>query len=300
MPIVAITGATGFVGRQVLELLLRKQYRVKALVRAGSHGKALQSELINWIEGELGNAKSEAALTAGADIVIHMAGVVSARSKGAYFKVNSDAVASLTKAANAAGVKRFVFLSSLAAMQSQLSDYAASKRAGEGRFARNIGTMKAVVVRAPAVFGTGDKATAPFYKMIRKGILPAPGGRGWKNRKLSLIHVNDLAKYLVDTCITGHYDGRTVTMATRASITWPEFAKVCANAQGKPVKAMPIPLFLLYPVAAMTSATKRVAGVGHLTLGKLREFLYEDWSIDAHLETGTDLQSALYDTIQEQ
>ena len=152
--IIALTGGTGFVGRAVIRELLSQGYRVKALVRPGSAGKSIQHDNINWIEGTLDNPISEISLCAGADTVIHMAGLVTARTKAEYYKINADAVGTLVQAAARAKVKRFVHLSSLVAQQAELSDYAGSKRAGEGKLARSLGkTMKGVVVRAPAVFG---------------------------------------------------------------------------------------------------------------------------------------------------
>ena len=299
-PIIALTGASGFVGKKVLELLLQQDVLIKALIRPASVSKCIQSDKINWIEGELGNPISETRLCAGADIVIHMAGLVTARAKKEYYRVNAAAVGELTQAAARAGAKRFVYLSSLAAQHPKLSDYAGSKRAGEGALARKMGTtMKGVVIRAPAVFGAGDKATAPFYALIKKGFLPVPGGRRWKSRKISLIHVDDLATFITEQALSGDSDGRTVSMSTRASITWPEFAAECEAAIDNKVKVVRLPLALLYVVAGTTSVTKRLFGLGHLTLGKLREFLYEDWSIDAEQQTGTDLQKALRATITE-
>jgi len=295
--VIALTGATGFVGRAFIQELLAQGYLIKALVRPGSAGKTIQHDNINWIEGTLGNSVSETSLCAGADTVIHMAGLVTARTKAEYYKINADAVGALVQAAARAKVKRFVYLSSLAARQAELSDYAGSKRAGEGQMARTLGKMKGVVVRAPAVFGAEDKATAPFYAMIKKGFLPAPGGRNWRDRKIGLVHVDDLAVFLANACLSGTCDGRTVSVATRASITWPEFAAECAKALDAKVRVFPLPLSLLYPIAAINSVTKRVFGKGHLTLGKLKEFLYEDWSVAAEDETQTQLQSALKQTI---
>jgi len=302
---IALTGATGFVGRAVVQELLAQGYFIKALVRPGSASKTIEHDNINWIEGTLGNSVSETSLCsglcsglcAGADTVIHMAGLVTARTKAEYYKTNTDAVGTLVQAAARAKVKRFVYLSSLAARQAELSDYAGSKCAGEGQMARKLGKMKGVVVRAPAVFGAGDKATAPFYAMIKKGFLPAPGGRNWRDRKIGLVHVDDLAKFLTNACLSGACDGRTVSVATRASITWPEFAAECAQALDAKVRVFPLPLSLLYPIAAVNSVTKRVFGKGHLTLGKLNEFLYEDWSVPTENETQTQLQSALKQTI---
>ncbi len=295
--LIALTGATGFVGRIVLQNLIKKGYHIKALVRSGSLGKTHQHPNINWIEGELGHPHSEKILCAGADAVIHMAGLVTARTKSEYYRINADAVGSLVKSARALKVKRFVYLSSLAAKQPELSHYAGSKRAGEGALARQLGEMNAVVVRAPAVFGAGDKATAPFYALIKKGWLPAPGGRAWRQRKLGLVYVDDLANFITGDCLGGICDGRTVSPATQASITWPAFANACGQAQAKPVKTIPVPLSLLYPLAAINSVTKRLFGKGHLTLGKLREFLHEDWSTPDEFVTETPLQLALKKTI---
>jgi len=295
--IVALTGGTGFVGRAVIRELLSQGYLIKALVRPGSSGNAIQHDNINWIEGTLDNPISEISLCAGVDTVIHMAGLVTARTKAEYYKINADAVGTLVQAAARAKVKRFVYLSSLAAQQAELSDYAGSKRAGEGQLARKLGSMKGVAVRAPAVFGAEDKATAPFYALIKKGWLPAPGGRNWRKRKIGLVHVDDLARFLTRACLDGSCDGRTVTTATRARITWPEFANECALALGRPVRVFPLPLSVLYPIAVINSATKRAFGKGHLTLGKLKEFLYEDWSVPVENEAQTVLQSALKQTI---
>ncbi len=295
--LVALTGATGFVGRIVVLDLLERGYRIKALVRLGSLDKTLQHANINGIEGELGNPASEKSLCAGADIVIHMAGLVTARTKHAYYKINAEAVGTLTQAASAAGVVRFIYLSSLAAKMPKLSDYAGSKRAGEGALARRLGSMQAVVVRAPAVFGASDKATAPFYALIQKGWLPAPGGRKWRARKLGLVYVDDLAAFITGACLDGICDGRTVAPATTASLTWPEFGHICSAAMGKRVKVFPVPLSVLYPVAAINSVTKRLFGKGHLTLGKLREFLHDDWSTPDEFVSETPLQLALKKTI---
>ncbi|MBL4870033.1 MAG: NAD(P)H-binding protein [Robiginitomaculum sp.] len=299
LPLIALTGATGFVGGRVLQMLLDQNYCVKALVRSKSNSNLLQSKNLNWVEGSLEDTSSLAALTLGADMVIHMAGLVTARTKDDYFRINSTAVGDLARIANEQNVKRFVYLSSITARKPKLSDYAASKRGGEGRFSRKLGKMKGVCVRAPAVIGAGDKATAPFYAFILKGYLPCPGGKNWRDRKIGIAYVDDLARFLIGPCLQGEHDGKTVSVATRASLTWPEFASECAKAVGKPVRPIPLPVSLLYMVASGTSVTKRVLGKGHLTLGKLQEFLYEDWSVSAKYQTDTSLQSILKATLLE-
>jgi len=297
-PVIALTGATGFVGRKVLEKLLTQGHSVRALVRVGSRHKVLIDDNIHWIEGVLGDAETEDALVKGTQIVIHMAGLITTRKKSEYERVNAKAVGSLAEAAQSAGIDRFIYLSSLAAQAPELSWYAWSKHEGELALAEDYPLEKSVIVRAPAVFGAGDVATAPLYKAVRNGFLPSPGGRKWRSRQLSLIYVDDLADFLVELCTNDRHDGKTVSPSTKAKITWPEFADQCAAAIDKDVKPLRMWLALLYPVAGLTTLVKAMTGKGHLTLGKLNEFLYDDWSVEDDLESGTDLQEALRKTIQ--
>jgi nucleoside-diphosphate-sugar epimerase len=296
-PVIALTGATGFVGRKVLENLVDRGYLVRSLVRTGSHHKILIDKHITWIEGILGDVETESVLTENAQTVVHMAGLITSSKKSEYERVNSHAVGSLARTAREAGVSRFVYLSSLAASAPDLSWYAWSKHQGELALANNFPAEKAINVRSPAVFGAEDKATAPIYAAVRKGFLPAPGGRDWRERQLSLIHVDDLADFLANLCADEQYDGRTLSPSTQARISWPQFAEQCEKAIGKKVRTIPLPVSVLYPVAGLTTLVKSMTGKGHLTLGKLNEFLYEDWSVESGLQSGTDLQTALRKTI---
>lgn len=296
--VIALTGATGFVGRAVLNRLIDQGYQVKSLVRPGSLNKTEYHPNVTWVEGQLAGPESEAALVAGVDVLVHMAGLISARTKSDYESINSQAVGTLAAAAQSAGVSRFIYLSSLAAQAPELSLYAWSKRQGEGALNENFKEKQSVIVRAPAVFGAEDVATAPIYSCVRKGFLPTPGGRGWRTRLLSLIYVDDLADFIVELCVSDKFGGQTVSPSTRAAISWPDFTEACAKATGKKVRAIPLPLLLLYPVAGLTTLIKAMTGKGHLTLGKLGEFLYDDWSVEDELQSGTDLHLALKKTIE--
>ena len=297
--VIALTGATGFVGREVLNRLVRDGYHVRSLVRSSSIHKVGTYANVEWVEGQLDDPDSDVALVKGANIVIHMAGLITARTKSQYERINAHAVGSLANAAQKAGASRFLYLSSLAAKAPELSLYAWSKERGEVALSDNFPEEKAVVVRAPAVFGAEDVATAPIYACVRKGFLPAPGGRRWKERLLSLIYVDDLADFIAELCGSNKFDGQTVSPSTRAAISWPDFADACSKATHKNVKTLPLPLSVLYPVAGLTTIVKAMTGKGHLTLGKLGEFLYDDWSVTGDLQSETDFHLALKKTIED-
>lgn len=277
-------------GRHMIAALLSAGYRVRALARTPTKLSDLQHHNLEIFQGSLGSADNR--LVQGADCILHMAGLIKARSKAEMMSVNRDDAGQLAVAASAANVERFVLLSSQTAAQPQLSDYAKSKHAGE-EAVKAAYKGKLAIIRAPAVFGPGDKATKPFFDFIAKGRLPVAGGARWKNRKMAMVFVNDLVNDTIEKAITGSYDNKVVTPCTVSALTWEAFASNAGQALGIAVKPMPIPLPLIKSIAAVTSVSSRLFGAGHLTLGKLREFLYEDWSSQDVIQNATPFVEAL-------
>jgi len=277
--LIAVTGGTGFVGRHVIKALLEAGYAVRALARTPSKLSDISHENLSILKGSLGT--EEADLVKGADSLLHMAGLIKARTRAEIMAVNRDAAGDLAKAAQAAGLSRFILLSSQTAQQPQLSDYAASKKAGEVAVkAAYKGAL--AIIRAPAVFGPGDMATKPFFDFIVKGRLPVAGGPNWRTRKMAMVYVKDLAQ--------------TVVPCSVSTLTWPDFASNAGQALGITVKTQPIPVPVIKTIAAATSVASRLFGMGHLTLGKLREFRYEDWSSQDLIQDATPFINALRET----
>jgi len=221
------------------------------MVRDKSKLNDLTHSNLEVFEGSLGT--NDAAFVKDCSIVLHMAGLIKARNRKLYDRVNVEAARKLAIACENEGVKRLVLLSSMA---------------------------------------------APFMAAILNGFLPVPGGRNWAQRKLSIVAVEDLVNHIINHSLKGEYDGKTVSPASIASLTWPEFATLASSAAERKVKAVPLPLWLLYPVAAITSITSRVFGLGHLTLGKLREFLHPDWSSNYAIKDAPPMQERLAHTLQ--
>ncbi len=126
----------------------------------------------------------------GADAVIHIAGTINAATRADFDAGNVDGTASIVAAARAAGVARFVHVSSLAARLPGLSDYGASKAAAEG-VVRAAG-FAAAIVRPPGVYGPGDRETLAIFKLVARGLALLPG-----HGRSSWIEVGDLATALL-------------------------------------------------------------------------------------------------------
>ena len=185
-PLLALTGATGFVGRMLLDVALAKGYEVRALARSVQGPRSG----VQWVRGDLADEAALAELVAGAEAVIHVAGLVNAATPEAFYQGNVAGTAALIAAAQGAGVRRFVFVSSLAAREPQLSAYGASKAEAE-RWVQSSG-LDWTIVRPPSIYGPRDVDNFELFRAGRLGVIPVPkGGRA------SMIHVEDLARLLL-------------------------------------------------------------------------------------------------------
>src|SRR5215510_6607901 len=188
---VAVTGATGFIGSHTVGELGRAGWRVRILTRRVPANAQFADVPVEAVIGTLEDTRAVASLVRGADAIVHAAGRIKARSHAEFFAANATGTRLLVEAAIAAGNRpRFVLLSSIAARQPQISDYAASKLAGEAELTRLDGDLPWSILRPPAVYGPGDRETLAFFRALCLGFAIRPPVR---DARISLLHVGDLA-----------------------------------------------------------------------------------------------------------
>ena len=121
-PLIALTGATGFIGQYLLRELPKRGYRLRVLLRRPS---TMPLESASAVIGDLARPQNMSAALAGVDAVIHSAGIAHAMSgvpEDDYRLLNTEATIRLAQAAQRAGVRRFVFLSSIRAQCGPVED----------------------------------------------------------------------------------------------------------------------------------------------------------------------------------
>ena len=121
-PLIALTGATGFIGQHLLRELPKRGYRLRVLLRRPS---AAPIECASALIGDLARPHNMSEALAGADAVIHSAGVAQTMSgvpEDDYRLLNTEATIKLARAAERAGVRRFVFLSSIRAQSGSTAE----------------------------------------------------------------------------------------------------------------------------------------------------------------------------------
>jgi len=275
--IAAVTGGTGFLGRFIVAALTKAGWKVRLLVRSEPLHPLVPELDAEIILGDLSDQAALEKLCLGADAIIHAAGLIKAKSREAFYRVNEHGSANLAKAsAKVAPNARLVMVSSFAARAPELSDYAASKRAGEEILLKNAASPVAIL-RPSAIYGRWDKETFPLFQMAAKGAIFNPGS---DSDQICLVCADDVAQAVVAFSRNPEVNGVfEISDANVDGYTWSQIAKAAGKALKTSPKLVKIPSTLLRIVALATQAISRITGnTPILTQGKVREILHGDWS----------------------
>ena len=270
LPILAITGGTGFVGGHLIRAARAAGHPIRALTR----GWRPPEEGIEWIEGALDRPESLAGLCEGADALIHIAGLINAPDRAGFAAVNVAGTAAMIDAARRAGVRRFVHISSLAAREPGLSDYGWSKAKAERLVAAS--GLDWTILRPPAVYGPGDRETFELFKMARRGLVALPpGGR------FSILHVEDLCRLILAVIGEPETLGATYEPDDGTENGWDHrhFARTLSRVFGRRAATLAMPKMVMKGAAGLDRLVRR--DKAKLTADRVRYFCHPDWVVTA-------------------
>lgn len=268
-PIIALTGATGFVGQATLDAALSAGYAVRALTRRDQPERAH----VQWVRGELADTASLSELTRGVEATVHVAGVVNAPDAAGFETGNVTGTLNLIETVVAKGIPRFVHVSSLSAREPELSAYGASKARAEKLLMAS--PLDWTIVRPPAIYGPRDREMFELFRAARWGVIPTPS-----EGRASMIHVQDLARLLVALVRGGDgVSGRTFEPDDGKPQGWDhyEMARAIGWAIGKRPKVLGL----------SRKALERAAKLDHffrgtkarMTLDRAAYFSHPDWVV---------------------
>jgi len=258
MSLVLVTGGTGFVGREVVRELLAKGYRVRLLCRDAAAAKkfagALGRENRDQVEvaaGDILDPASLPAACAGADVVVHLVGIIVEKGRQTFRRVHAEGTANLVRAAKEADVHRFVHMSALGTGPGASNPYHATKWEAEESVRHGGLGLAWTIFRPSVIFGPGDRFAnrlaaflRPPLSYLQLNTFPLFGGGG---SRLQPVAVEDVARAFVAAIPSPEAVGRTYDLVGPEPISLRDLIRTLAELQGRRVLLFPLP----WPLAAL-------------------------------------------------
>lgn len=289
-----VTGASGLVGACLCQRLIHDEASVRAAIRSTGSDTALCHQVL---VGPIDEATDWQLALLNVEFVVHCAGRVHVMHElepdplTAFRAVNVEGTLNLARQAAAAGVRRFVFISSVkvsgectqtgrpfteADAPNPQDAYGQSKHEAEQglrQMAANTG-MEVVIIRPPLVYGPGVKANfAALMRAVQRG-WPLPLGAVHNQR--SLVAVDNLVDFIV-TCLTHpQAANQTFLISDGQDLSTAELVGCMAQAAGVPVRLLSVPVWVLQAGATLLgkgSALQRLCGNLQVDISKARSLL---------------------------
>jgi uncharacterized protein YbjT (DUF2867 family) len=244
---VTVLGASGFIGRYIVERLARRGAVVAAVSRHATRAGFLRpmgdvGQVVPLDAGLADEARLAAAI-AGSDVVISAAGILYERGRQRFDAVHHQGPALLARLAASAGAKRFVHLSAIGADPASSSAYARSKAAGET--AVRAAFPAATILRPSVVFGPEDEFFNRFAALARYApALPLIGGG---KTRFQPVYVGDVADAALAALDRPEASGRTYELGGPEVLSFRELMDVTLREVGRrrPLISVPFGLAML-------------------------------------------------------
>lgn len=245
-----LTGATGFVGHHLLPRLASLGWRLKILSRNPAHfGDLPQNTEI--VPGDLNDAESYKTALAGVDTVLHLAALTGKASKAEHDRVNRQATGDLAAAGKAAGVTRFLFISSIAAGYEDKAfyPYAAAKAAAEHDLSSS--GLNYTILRPTLVMGPGSPVGSSLAALAGLPVIPFP--RRGKAVSVQPVDVTDLCRAIITVLEQDRFEGDILDVGGPDAVPMKELlGRIAAARSGRQPSVLGLPLRLVqWPLAAL-------------------------------------------------
>ncbi len=291
---VLVTGATGFLGSRLVDQLIERGMRVRALVRATSNTESLQARAVPIATASLHRGEGLADALADIDAVVHCAGGGLAPSTAALYADNVTTTRTLMSAIvrHRPDLKRLVLVSSISAHgpspnglprpvsapRKPTSEYGRCKARAEEVVLEEADKIPVTILRPPAIYGPGDRRMLPLFRAAKRGWVPLPSA----SRSTSLIHVDDCARALCGMVHVQHPSGRCYHVEDGTPRPMDEFIKMVGGAVGNTPRILRVPGWVLRIVGTVSGVIARMrSGAIMLTPDKVNDLIQPHWVCDA-------------------
>ncbi|MEW6456789.1 MAG: NAD(P)-dependent oxidoreductase [Acidobacteriota bacterium] len=312
-----VTGGTGFIGSHLIDLLLKNNFKVYALIRNIKNPKWLKNKNIEFVEGNLFHIPS---MPKDIDYIFHVAGITKETKKNDFMRINFMGTKSFLEIIekNNISPKKFIHVSTLSSAGPSLdgtpkreddvpqpvSKYGLSKFMAENQVILYKEKFPVVIVRPPAIFGPRDKDTYIFFKMVNKGFLPYIG---WGRKFYSFCYISDLVNGIFLSAEKYVKSGEIINIAHTESFSLDEFLNILVKYLN-PTKTIklkfPTPfVYIAASISTFLNNFKKSPSI--FTLDKFKEMRYPYWTCDTKkaekilsFQAENDLEKSVQNTVQ--
>jgi NADH dehydrogenase len=247
---IAVTGANGFVGRNVIAVLLGDEAPgdLRAVVRDPDRAATeLPRAPLDVRRADVADPDTLHGIFDGVDAVVHTVAIPTERH-GSFERINAAGTRAVVREAERAGVRKIVHLSAIGA--SPESPYPFLRSKGQGQAAVEGSAVPHVVLRPSVLFGPGDDFFPRLGFSLRFPVVPLPDGGGARFQPL---HVADLAR-TIRAALRGPLTG-TFEVGGLAPVTYREMLQETMRAYRKHRLTLPVPVLLMKPAAFLLERT---------------------------------------------
>ncbi|MFH1140271.1 MAG: complex I NDUFA9 subunit family protein [Chloroflexota bacterium] len=235
---VLVTGATGFVGRHVVQALVEHGMRVQAVAHRNGHELVAAGEGVEVCYADVTEPGSWQAAMEGVDAVVHLVAIIRERGDLTFDRVNHQGTAHVVAAAHQAGVRCFVHLSAIGVQDDPRFPYLQSKMRGEQAVIQS--GIPCTILRGSILFGHGDEFINTLAGVVRMSPLVPVAGNGMT--RFQPIHVQDMAMCLVQALERDDLRGQTIEIGGPAYLTYDQIMGVIARTYGRWRRSVHVPL----------------------------------------------------------
>ncbi|MFH0782140.1 MAG: NAD(P)-dependent oxidoreductase [Pseudomonadota bacterium] len=256
---ILVTGATGFIGTNLVTALLGLGHKVFCLARSEKKGEHLRAAGGEIVVDDLLSPEFIGRYLQNCDVVFHGAGVIKGASREDYFHGNYLATRNLVRIVEQHGPshQKLIYISSQAAsgpsIRSDFSEstldsfpvsaYGESKRAAENEILSISKRRSVVILRPSIVYGPGDRALLSLFKAAQWGLIPRPGLR---DMPVNFIFVQDLIRALLLAAEKPEANNKIFFLNDGMKYSWSIWNKALADCLNKNAVSIPIAKAVLY------------------------------------------------------
>ncbi len=292
--IAAVTGANGFVGSHLVDLLLDKDNEVRCITRKTSNLRWLEGKPVTNYDCGLFDKEGLKDALRGVNVLYHVAGVVKAKTNEGYLKGNVESTRNLLDVVLEVNpdIDRVIIISSQAAcgpssegktitedsIPNPLTRYGKSKLAQEKLALEYADRLPITIIRPPAVYGERDTEIYLVFKTYKMGLMTLIG---FDKKEVSLIHVKDLVEGIYLAAINERAVNEIYFISSVEFYNWKQVGKIIGKHMGRKALSVNLPHFIVYTVAVFAQFFSMFSSkAATFNIEKARDFVQKYWTCD--------------------